>query len=193
MSASAFHISGTIIQSCLTAMGPTGNHWLGPLARMKTSYTLAPSSSMVSYLAAAASSASVGGMSTFFSPEGALRRLGFWFCACLGFLADFLAAFSAAFLWAVLDMPPGAGAASREGAGALENSSGPARVMLIGSFVFEVAADRAVKGAATREERAAARARTGARAETVVVVIASILAGVSAAGVRAGGDGSPRR
>ena len=37
IASSAFHISGTIIQSCFTAMGPTGNHWLGPLARMKHS------------------------------------------------------------------------------------------------------------------------------------------------------------
>ena len=46
---------------------------------------------------------------------------------------------------------------------------------------FGPASDRGASGAATREERAAARgARTGARAGTIVVVIASIVSGVSA-------------
>ena len=82
----------------------------------------------------------------------------------------------------VLDMPPGVGAASREGAGAEENSSGPAAVTTVGVRPgFGPESDRGASGAATREERAAARgARTGARAGTIVVVIASIVSGVSA-------------
>ena len=147
---------------------------------------MAPSSSMASYLADAASSASVGGISTFFSPDGALRRLGFCICACLGFLAAFLACLAASLAAWVLDMPPGVGAASREGAGAEENSSGPAAVTNVGVRPgFGPESDRGASGAATREERAAARgARTGARAGTIVVVIASIVSGVSATASR---------
>jgi hypothetical protein len=37
-------VAGKVGPTCLTAMGPTGNHWLGPLARMNTSYTKLPSS-----------------------------------------------------------------------------------------------------------------------------------------------------
>ena len=57
-------VAGKVGPTCLTAMGPTGNHWLGPLARMNTSYTKLPSASMASYLALDASSASVGGITT---------------------------------------------------------------------------------------------------------------------------------
>mmetsp|Transcript_4143 Transcript_4143/g.15202 ORF Transcript_4143/g.15202 Transcript_4143/m.15202 type:complete len:242 (+) Transcript_4143:2832-3557(+) len=123
MSLSAFHISGTIIQSCFTAIGPSGNHWFGPFARTKHSYTFPPSSTMASYFADALNSCSVGGRSAFFSPLVGLRRLGF--CNGAAVAVDFFAVFSAffaAFFASLFFKEP------TSGAGAEMNGSSEARV-----------------------------------------------------------------
>ena len=150
MSASAFHISGTIIQSCLTAIGPSGNHWFGPLARMKHSYTRPPSSTIASYFADARSSASVGGKSTFFWPVLAFLRLGF--CRGAADAAAFFASFSAFFAarFASFAFMAGAGASS-EGAGADANLPSAAARVTARCVVARrgAATGRAARGAIT--------------------------------------------
>ena len=124
----------------------------------------------VLFLLAAAISAAVGGVSTFFSPDFAFRLLGF--CRGGGALA-ILAAFLAIF-FASLFLMPGDGAASMEGAETEGDGasllSPPARTIV--DRLVGITAPRRAEVA--EEERGEARATTVAEAEVVIIAAADM-------------------